>query len=270
MEQKKINTISKIVAGSVIAAAILIHPTETSKEYYKQDNVIVQQQQIQACETYSEKLNLLRKAFPDKIEESLHDNKWDTKELITLQRNYIKTRSVACEDDVIENGVAKDVILLMPLVEEISKRYNVDPAIIGGIIQSESFGYQGALNDGNPHKVFIRRYRKWETVGRRELSVGLMQINVLAHKLQKTEYENIFEPKTNIETGTALFANLLSRYHGNVEMALMAYNKGPRKVSYKSALRDKYARNVLEHADAIRAEIDSLTQKPETSKLIRK
>jgi len=39
-----------------------------------------------------------------------------------------------------------------------------------------------------------------------------------------------FDPKQNLEAGTKLLKNLLDRYHGDVSLALSAYNAGPGNV----------------------------------------
>ena len=39
-----------------------------------------------------------------------------------------------------------------------------------------------------------------------------------------------FDPEQNVAGGTALLADLLRQYHGNVKLALAAYNAGPTAV----------------------------------------
>ena len=41
---------------------------------------------------------------------------------------------------------------------------------------------------------------------------------------------NPFDPKQSLEAGTKLLKNLLDRYHGDVSLALSAYNAGPGNV----------------------------------------
>ena len=42
--------------------------------------------------------------------------------------------------------------------------------------------------------------------------------------------QNVFNPQQNIHAGTAYFKKLLTRYNGNVKLALAAYNAGSGRV----------------------------------------
>ena len=95
-----------------------------------------------------------------------------------------------------------------PIIATAATRYQVDPAMVKAIILAES-GY-------NPNAV--------SKTGAR----GLMQLMPATAK--ELGVKNSFNPDQNIHGGVKYFKKLLIRYRGNAELALAAYNAGPRKV----------------------------------------
>jgi soluble lytic murein transglycosylase-like protein len=62
--------------------------------------------------------------------------------------------------------------------------------------------------------------------------------------------ENVFDPVTNVEAGTAYIRGLLDRYGHDLALALAAYNAGPGKVQLYGGLppyreTDAYIRRVI-------------------------
>jgi soluble lytic murein transglycosylase-like protein len=62
--------------------------------------------------------------------------------------------------------------------------------------------------------------------------------------------ENIFDPGTNVEAGTAYIRQLLDRYGHDLALALAAYNAGPGKVQLYKGIppyqeTDTYVRRVI-------------------------
>jgi len=85
-----------------------------------------------------------------------------------------------------------------------ANRYELDPALLRAVIQVESNFRQDAIS--------------------RRGAVGLMQLMPpTAAKLQVT---NIHDPLQNIEGGAKQLRHLLNLYHGNLQLALAAYNAG--------------------------------------------
>jgi soluble lytic murein transglycosylase-like protein len=82
-------------------------------------------------------------------------------------------------------------------------------------------------------------------------AVGLAQLlPSTARALDPTvERADLFAPDTNLRLGARYLRRLLDRYRGNVRLALLAYNRGPTRVS--RILREGgdpangYARRVL-------------------------
>jgi soluble lytic murein transglycosylase len=91
---------------------------------------------------------------------------------------------------------------------------NVDPYLIAAVINAES-GFR-------------------DTVVSSAGAVGLMQVKpstakAVAHSIGvsgKMTESALSNPDTNIRVGTAYLAELVTRYHGSVDLALAAYNAG--------------------------------------------
>lgn len=89
-----------------------------------------------------------------------------------------------------------------------AQKYGVDERLIAQVIAAES----------NFNAKAVSRKR----------ALGLMQL--LRETAARYAVVNVFDPAQNIDAGTHYLKNLLSRYRGDVRLALAAYNAGPQMV----------------------------------------
>lgn len=95
-----------------------------------------------------------------------------------------------------------------PMIRASAKRYELNPALIKAVIQQES-GYKPcAISDRG--------------------AMGLMQLMPETADLLKTK--DPFDPGQNIEAGANYLKQMLTRFKGDLRLALAAYNAGPEKV----------------------------------------
>ena len=99
--------------------------------------------------------------------------------------------------DMDRDGVEK-------LVREAADRHRIDPALVRAVIEAES--------NWNP-KAYSHKG-----------AGGLMQL--IPTTAQRYGAYDVFDPQQNIDAGVKYLRTLLERYHGNLDLALAAYNAG--------------------------------------------
>lgn len=121
------------------------------------------------------------------------------------------------EEEVIEEcpltvsefyDVPLDYELQYHIINE-SKVYDIDPAIVFAMIERESSFRADVIGDNGK-------------------SFGLMQIMKHHHedRMEKLGVTDLLDEYQNVMVGIDFLAELIDRYDGNVEMALVAYNMG--------------------------------------------
>lgn len=95
------------------------------------------------------------------------------------------------------------------IINRASQKYGVDPNLIAAMAFRESAF--------NPNAVSSRGAR------------GLLQL--MPRTAKALGVTNAFDPEQSIFGGTKYIASLIDRFHGNVDLALAAYNAGPELVA---------------------------------------
>lgn len=93
-------------------------------------------------------------------------------------------------------------------IDEMAKRYGLNPDVIKALIEEESGWLETAEGDGGN-------------------SIGLMQIQERWHKdrMKRLGVTNLYNPEQNITVGCDILSELLNKY-GNYKDALSVYNSG--------------------------------------------
>jgi soluble lytic murein transglycosylase-like protein len=91
------------------------------------------------------------------------------------------------------------------MIREVSARYQVDPALVRSVIETESNWNSKAVSSKG--------------------ALGLMQL--VPGTARDLGVHNAFDPKQNLDAGVRYLHTLLQRYNGDLDKALAAYNAGP-------------------------------------------
>lgn len=103
---------------------------------------------------------------------------------------------------------------LSRMIEDIAPRQNVSPALIREVVRQESGFHPCAISPKG--------------------AAGLMQL--MPATQAQFQVKNPFSPKESLEAGSKLLRDLLDRYHGDLSLALSAYNAGAERVDKAGAV----------------------------------
>jgi hypothetical protein len=119
---------------------------------------------------------------------------------------------------------------LEPVIRRHSSQHRLHPALIRAVIKAES--------DFDPRAVS------------RSGAIGLMQL--MPQTAVRLDVRDMYDPDDNVGGGTKYLRQLLDRFHGNLPLALAAYNAGENAVDHYKALPPfdetrQYVRKVLRY-----------------------
>lgn len=131
---------------------------------------------------------------------------------------------------------------LEPIINEMGQKYNIEPAMIKGIIKAES-----------NWDVNASRFEAHKT----DASWGLMQVMLATARgvlnIPDMTTTQLINPRTNIEAGTKLLADNWTRF-GNLRDAVAAYNAGtPRLGTDGKYVNAAYVDKVMSNYDRYKA-----------------
>lgn len=115
-----------------------------------------------------------------------------------------------------------DLVLRFPLahkelIEANADRYNVDPALIYGVVRQESAFMEDARS-------------RVGAMGLMQLMPATARLTAKAAGLRYPGADGLLEPDHNIRLGSAYFRRMLDRFDNSPVLAACAYNAGPQRV----------------------------------------
>ena len=132
-----------------------------------------------------------------------------------------------------------------PLIRRHSSRQQLHPALIRAVIKAES--------NFDPRAVS------------RAGAIGLMQL--MPQTAMRLDVRDMYDPDDNVGGGTKYLRQLLDRFHGNLPLALAAYNAGENAVVRYQALPPfdetrQYVRKVLQYYRTFLVRDGVITERP--------
>ncbi|HEY7089293.1 MAG TPA: lytic transglycosylase domain-containing protein [Tepidisphaeraceae bacterium] len=136
---------------------------------------------------------------------------------------------------------------LEPLIKRHSSQQQLHPALIRAVIKAES--------NFDPRAVS------------RAGAIGLMQL--MPQTAVRLDVRDMFDPDENVGGGTKYLRQLLDRFHGNLPLALAAYNAGENIVDRYQSLPPidetrQYVRKVLRYYRTFLVRDGVITERPLT------
>ena len=134
---------------------------------------------------------------------------------------------------------------LEPVIKRHSSRHQLHPALIRAVIKAES--------NFDPRAVS------------RAGAIGLMQL--MPQTAVRMDVRDLYDPDDNVGGGTKYLRQLLDRFHGNLPLALAAYNAGENVVDRYQALPPidetrRYVRKVLRYYRIFLVRDGVITERP--------
>lgn len=143
--------------------------------------------------------------------------------VISQLRSTIEAKSGELEIKDIELERARDIIAF-------SARFQI-PADLATLIYDEALA--AGLTPGLAFEIVRIESRFNPNAVSRAGALGLTQIMpaTAAFYDSARSVQALLDPRTNVRVGFRFFRDLLERFNGDLRMALLAYNRGPSRVS---------------------------------------
>ena len=123
-----------------------------------------------------------------------------------FDNRFIPGRMISEEGS--SKGLQSQVARWDDLIQEASRKFNVDPALVSAVVARESSGNPAAVSKAG--------------------AKGLMQL--MDSTAQEMDTTDSFDPRQNIMGGTRYLRAMLDRFGGDERKALASYNAGPAAV----------------------------------------
>lgn len=172
------------------------------------------------------------------------DAPYEIKTLPTLGRITNPQLSTRQKQVFFETNPQK-VAELRKIISNVASTHNLEPELVEAIVKAES-----AYNENAVSKKGAR---------------GLMQL--MPQTASALGVTDVHDPKENIQGGSKLISELLSRYNGNLDLALAAYNAGDEAVKKYKGIPPY--QETIDYVSKVRKYYDHFASRQNTELLAR-
>jgi len=181
---------------------------------------------------------------------SLHLTTLTYLEILTIIQGYYQGFKASLTESILSHLEASrsdlknddsDRVSLDEIIQQAAREHGISPVLISAMVAIESGGVPTAMR----HEGHLVR-GTGEAARMQATSIGLMQIipRFWAGKEPCIEsgvvsFVDLFDPRKNVNCGTAIVAKLIKSHNGNIIQALRAYNEGRHGTNGPSTYTEK-------------------------------
>lgn len=190
----------------------------------------------------------LSRIFPDSLVQrriALFDDRWLPAPAAPQQRRDVFGEEMARINDAIRRDFFANAIPFGDLIHDKAQKYDVDPALVAAVVETESRFHQRAVSP----------------VGAR----GLMQLMPRTGRWMGAH--NLYDPEQNVDAGVRYLSYLQQRFDGNLKKTIAAYNAGEGNVVRYGGVPPfretrSYVRNVLSRYEKRKQQLQQFGGEP--------